>query len=116
MDFCRAIEMKYNLRVVERKLEHIKDKKEFISSDDRTSKLKEAVFNAIEMSDSMQDLVFHLKNHNIKTKIGRGISFVDQNGVRKKGSEIDRKLSRQGIEKLLSYKNQERQLNHRRSR
>ncbi|WP_299155356.1 relaxase/mobilization nuclease domain-containing protein [uncultured Christiangramia sp.] len=116
LDFCRAIEKKYNLRVVERKLEHIKDQKEFISSDDRTSKLKEAVFNAIEMSDSMQDLVFHLKNHNIKTKIGRGISFVDQNGVRKKGSEIDRKLSLQGIEKLLSYKNQEQHLNHRRSK
>ena len=56
----------------------------------------------------MEDVIFHLKNENIKTKIGRGISFIDQNGVQKKGSDIDRKLSLKGIEKLLSYENQEK--------
>jgi len=53
-----------------------------------------------------------LKQQNIQTKIGRGISFIDANGVRKKGSEIDRKLSLKGIEKELSYKNQERKFNY----
>lgn len=116
LDFCRAIEEKYKLREVDRKLEHIKAQKTFISKDHRTSNLKQAVFKAIEISDSMEDIVFHLKNENIKTKIGRGISFVDAQGVRKKGSEIDRKLSLKGIEKLLSYKSQEKKFNNRRSR
>ncbi|EKF53855.1 Relaxase/mobilization nuclease family protein [Galbibacter marinus] len=116
LDFCRAIEKEYKLREVERKLEHIKEQKTFISTDHRTSKLKAAVFKAIEISDSMEDLTFHLKNQKIKTKIGRGISFIDANGVRKKGSEIDRKLSLKGIEKLLSYKNQEKRFNNRMSR
>lgn len=115
LDFCRAMERKYKLRKVERKLEYIKAQKEFISKDHRTSNLKQAVFKAIDISDSIDDVVFHLKNENIKTKIGRGISFVDANGVRKKGSEIDRKLSLKGIEKLLSYKSQEKKFNYERT-
>lgn len=116
LDFCREIEKKYELRKVERKLEKIKNQEEFIPTDKRTVDLKEAVFSAIEISDSMEDLVFHLKNQKIKTKIGRGISFIDPNGVSKKGSDIDRKLSLKGIEKLLSYQQQEIIFKSRRSR
>jgi len=111
LDFCRKIEKKYNLRKVERKLEKFKAQEIFTSTDKRTTNLKEEIFSAINISDSMEDVVFHLKNQNIKTKIGRGISFIDKNGVHKKGSEIDRKLSLKGIEKLLSYKSQEKQFN-----
>ncbi|RXG21123.1 relaxase/mobilization nuclease domain-containing protein [Leeuwenhoekiella aequorea] len=108
LDFCREIERKYKLRQVERKLEKIKAQEQFISADKRVHDLKEAILKAIDISDSMEDVIFHLKNENIKTKIGRGISFIDQNGVQKKGSDIDRKLSLKGIEKLLSYENQEK--------
>ncbi len=107
LDFSRDIEKKYNLRQVERKLEKFKVREPFISIDDRLTNLKEAVFSAIEISDSIDDVVFHLKNQNIQTKIGRGISFIDKNGVHKKGSDIDRKLSLTGIQNLLSYKHQE---------
>ena len=108
LDFCREIERKYKLRQIERKLEKIKAQEQFISADKRVNDLKEAILKAIDISDSMEDLIFHLKNENIKTKIGRGISFIDQNGVQKKGSDIDRKLSLKGIEKLLSYESQEK--------
>ena len=112
MDFCRKIEAKYNLRKVERKLEKLKKNEIFIPSGIRINNLKEAVFTAIDISDSMEDVVFHLKNQNIKTKIGRGIAFCDKDGVYKKGSDLDRKLSLKGIEKLLSYQQQEINFNN----
>jgi len=112
MDFCRKIEKQYGLRKVDRKLEHFKAQEVFIPNDKRNSDLKDNILKAMEISDSINDLIFHLKQQNIQTKIGRGISFIDANGVRKKGSEIDRKLSLKGIEKQLSYKNQERKFNY----
>lgn len=109
-DFSRTIEKQYDLRTVNRKLEKLKINQEFIPNNKYVSNFKEAIFSAINMSDSMEDVVFHLKNQNIKTKIGRGITFIDAKGIHKKGSEIDRKLSLKGIEKLLSYESQEKEL------
>lgn len=111
MDFCRHVEERYNLRKVDRKLEKFKAQENFISSDTRIKGLKEEIFSGIDMSDSIEDLALHLNERGIKVKIGRGISFIDQNGVRKKGSEVDRKLSLKGIEKMLSYKEQEKRFN-----
>ena len=112
MDFCREIEVKYNLRKVERVLEKVKNNEIFQSSDKRNIPLKEKVFKAIEMSDTVEDVIFHLKNQGIKVKIGRGIGFTDEKGVYFKGSAIDRKLSLKGIEKLLSYETQQTHLNN----
>ena len=41
---------------------------------------------------------------------GRGIGFTDEKGVYFKGSDINRKYSLKGIEELLSYKHQEKQM------
>jgi len=113
MDFCRELEQnnKYNLRKVKRVLESMKNNEVFKSSDKRIEPLKEKIFKAIEMSDSMEDVIFHLKNEGIKVKIGRGIGFAD-GGVYYKGSFIDYRLSLAGIKKLLSYENQEKQFNN----
>jgi virulence-associated protein VapD len=108
MDFCREIEGKYSLRKVERVLEKVKNNEVFQSSDKRISPLKETIFKAIEMSDTMDDVIFHLKNQGIKVKIGRGIGFTD-GAVYFKGSSIDRRLSLKGIEGLLSYEYQQNQ-------
>jgi hypothetical protein len=110
-DFSRVIEKEYNLRKVGRKLEALKMNQEFIPNNKDTTDLKEAIFSAIDISDNIDDVIFILKNKNIQTKIGRGISFTDAKGVRKKGSEIDRKLSLKGIQKLLSYEQQEKRMN-----
>lgn len=109
LDFCRVIEKEYKLRQVKRKLEQLKENKEFIPNNKYSLGLKEVILSAIEISDSIEDVVFHLKNQNIKTKIGRGITFTDANGISKKGSAIDRKLSLKGIEKLLQFDNLEKQ-------
>ncbi|WP_111706574.1 relaxase/mobilization nuclease domain-containing protein [Lutibacter citreus] len=108
MDFCREVEKKYNLRKVKRVFETVKNNEVFKSSDKRIQPLKEKIFKAIEMSDSIDDVIFHLKNEEIKVKIGRGIGFTYKD-VYFKGSKIDRGLSLKGIEKLLSYEHQQNQ-------
>lgn len=114
LDFSRIIEKEYKLRQVNRKLEKLKLQQAFVSQNKITINLKEAIYKAISISDSLEDLVFHLKNENIKTKIARGITFIDANGIHKKGSAIDRKLSLKGIEKLLDYDNLEKQFKNNR--
>ncbi|UMB59985.1 relaxase/mobilization nuclease domain-containing protein [Lutibacter sp. A80] len=109
MDFSREIEEKYNLRKVKRVLETVKNNEVFESSDKRIPPLKEKIFQAITMSDTLEDLEFHLKQRGIKVKIGRGISFTDELNISFRGSKIDRRLSLRGIRKLLSYENQEKQ-------
>ncbi|QVY67069.1 relaxase/mobilization nuclease domain-containing protein [Polaribacter sp. Q13] len=111
MDFCREIELKYKLRQVKRVLEAVKKQEIFIKNDKRIAPLKEKIASAINQSDSFEDFEFHLKNMGIKTKKGRGIGFIDEKGVYIKGSDIDRKYSLKGIEKQLSYEEQEKQMN-----
>ena len=116
MDFCRDIEKKYKLRQVKRVLETVKKQEIFVKDDKRIAPLEEKIASAIKQSDSFDDFVFHLKNMGIKTKKGRGIGFVDEKGVYIKGSDINRKYSLKGIEKLLSYEEQEKQINTRSNR
>ena len=110
MDFCRKIEKKYNLREVKRTLETIKNKELFVKQDHRLHPLEEKITVAIKQSDSLDDFVFHLENMGVKTKLGRGIGFTDVEGVYFKGSDINRKYSLKGIEELLSYKHQEKEM------
>lgn len=107
MDFCREVERKYDLKKVNRVLEAVKENKVFVKEDRRASQLEGKIALAIKQSDSIDDLIFHLKNMGVKTKKSRGIGFIDENGVYFKGSDINRKYSLKGLEKLLSYKQQE---------
>lgn len=116
MDFCREIEKEYNLRQVNRKLEAIKNKELFVKQDHRLLPLEEKINTAIKQSDSLTDFVFHLENMGVKTKLGRGIGFTDEEGVYFKGSDINRKYSLKGIEELLSYKQQENEMYKQNSR
>jgi hypothetical protein len=116
MDFCREIEKKYNLREVKRVLESLRKEEIFTSEDKRILPLEEKISNAIKQSDSLNDFVFHLENMGVKTKTGRGIGFTDEKGVYFKGSDINRKYSLKGIEELLSYKHQEKEMYKQNSR
>lgn len=108
MDFCRSIERKYKLRQVKRVIETVKKKETFIKDDKRILLLNEKIKSAISQSDSFDDFIFHLQNMKVKVKKGRGIVFIDENGVSFKGSDVNRKYSLKGIEKLLSYNEQEK--------
>ena len=111
MDFCRDIEKKYRLRQVKRVLETVKKQEIFKKNDKRIPPLEEKIKSAINQSDSFDDFEFHLKSMGVKTKKGRGIGFIDEKGVYIKGSAINRKYSLKGIEKLLSYEEQEKRMN-----
>ncbi|NJB83127.1 hypothetical protein, partial [Wenyingzhuangia aestuarii] len=110
--FCREIEKTYKLRQVKRVLETVKNQEVFVKGDTRILPLEEKIASAIKQSDSFEDFEFHLKNMGIKTKKGRGIGFTDEKGVYIKGSDINRKYSLKGIEKLLSYEQQEKRLHN----
>jgi hypothetical protein len=110
MDFCREVEKQYKLREVQRVLETVKANEVFIKQDHRIRPLEEKIASAIKQSDSIDDFVFHLQNMGVRTKTGRGIGFTDEKGVYFKGSDINRKYSLKGIEDLLSYKHQEKQM------
>lgn len=110
MDFCREVEKKYKLREVNRVLESLQKGEIFKREDKRIVPIEEKISRAIGQSDSLDDVIFHLKNMGIKTKIGRGIGFTDEKGAYFKGSDINRKYSLKGIEDLLSYKHQEKQM------
>lgn len=102
LDFSRAIEKEYGLRKVERKLDSFKKKQIFQSSDKRVQNIADCIEKSIDISDDMSDFIFHLLQMGIKTKKGRGITFVDKEGVHIKGSRIHRNYSLKGIEKRLS--------------
>lgn len=106
MDFSRQIEAEYNLRKVKRKLEKIRKQEIFKSSDKRILKLKELIEKAINISDNLPDFIFHLEQQGVKVKKGRGISFIDKDGAKFKGSQIGRKLSLKNIEHSLQYNQQ----------
>lgn len=101
LDFCREIEEEYNLRRIKRKLEAHKKGEIFKHSDKRIQILKEKIFRAIAISNSIEDVTLQLKKVGIKMKVGRGVSFTDEDGFHVKGSKIDRKLSLTGIKNLF---------------
>lgn len=110
MDFSRTVEKKYNLRKVKRVLETLKAGEVFKSESIRAKDIETAIEESIEISDDMDDFIFHLMSRNIELKRkGGGISFIDSNGVSIKGSKINRKYSLKGLEKLFSYANREKQ-------
>ncbi len=116
LEFCRETEKEYKLQKIDRKLEKLKNNEEFISKNSRSNNLKELILKAIDISDSLDDVVHELENQGIKTSISRGISFTDKKGASFKGSSIDRELSLSGIKKKLSYKEQEIRFNNSPSR
>ncbi|MDD7914094.1 relaxase/mobilization nuclease domain-containing protein [Polaribacter ponticola] len=93
MDFARMVEQKYKLRKVKRRLEAIRKEEDFISQDKRTILLKDKILKAVTFSDNLDDLIFILKNQNIKVKVGRGISFTDENGIKKRFCNRQKTLS-----------------------
>ncbi len=102
MDFCRDMENKYQLRKVERVLEKYKKKEKFVSNDKRINSMKDKIELSIRKSNTTEEAISYLKSLGIKVNKGRGISFIDTDGVRLKGSQIDRKYSLKGFIELTS--------------
>ena len=81
LEFCREIEKEHKLQKIDRKFEKFKNNEQFIPNNSRSNSLKKLIFEAINNSVTIDDVVFQLKENGIKTTIGRGISFKDKKGV-----------------------------------
>ena len=101
LDFSREIEKEYELRKVKRKLESLKQNEVFKTDNQHEKEMRIAIFQALKYSDHIKQFEMHLKQYNLKIKIGRGIVFTNSAGVSRKGSAIDRKLSLSKIRKVL---------------
>jgi len=100
-EFSRTIEKEYNL-------EQVLSPKKFLDKeyrnkprfDNRKNEIKKIVKESLSRSKSLEDFKNLLKNNNIKTEIGRGIAFIDNKGVRLKGSQIGFSLKK--VKDILS--------------
>ncbi len=100
-EFSRSIEKEYNLEQVlspEKFLD--KDKKQTPRLDKRKDQIKGIINEALSKSKSLDDFKSIIEKKNLKTEIGRGIAFIDNKGVRLKGSQIGFSLKK--IQNILS--------------
>ena len=67
------------------------------------AKMKEILSNRLSLSKSLDEFTKAAKNNNIKIIKSRGIAFIDNKGVKVKGSDIG--LSLQTIESQIMRNN-----------
>lgn len=109
-EFSMETEIEYNLIRTNRKLskkevlENSISYPEFESSNIRLDYIKKQIDKEVLNSNSIDDLKEQLKKYNIKTYIGRGVTFVDGMGAKFKGSQIGREYSLQGLTKQINSK------------
>lgn len=103
-EFCRNMELKYNLTQVlspnrflsKQQRQEQKAKPRF---DNRKELLKHHLNAAIQSSKSLQEVMRQMEKQGYEVKLGRGIAFTDQQHVRFKGSQVGFALAT--IEKKL---------------
>jgi hypothetical protein len=103
-EFCRKMELKYNLTRVlspnrflskqERQEQKTKPR-----LDNRKELLKQRLNTAIQSSKTIQDVKQQMEGYGYEVDLGRGIAFTDQQHVRFKGSQVGFALAT--IEKKL---------------
>lgn len=109
-DFCRQAELKYRLQqVLSPKRFLPKELKQLPRSDSRKQKLKTDIIDALFKAKSFAQFESLIKAKGYRIERGRGIAFIDQKGVRIKGSEVDYSLSKIG--KILGLKEQKIRIN-----
>ncbi|MDA3953208.1 MAG: relaxase/mobilization nuclease domain-containing protein [Bacteroidales bacterium] len=100
-DFSRRIEKEYNLEQVLSPEKFLgKDRKEIPRLDKRKDQIKEIINEALSKSKSYDDFKSFVEKNNLKIEKGRGIAFIDNKGVRLKGSQIGFSLKK--IQNILS--------------
>ena len=103
-DFCRKMEIKYNLQQVLSPRAFLSKEQRLIPRNDkRKLHMKEQLHVILKESKSLDMFCDYAKAKGFEVIKSRGISFVDDKGVKVKGSEID--LSLQAIEKQIIRNN-----------
>ena len=105
-DFCRKMENKYNLEEVLSPRAFLPKEQRLIPRiDKRKDTIKAALQLALTGAKSFDSFCDTVKSNGLQIIKGRGISFIDNKGVKVKGSDIG--LSLQTIEKQIAKNNRE---------
>ena len=100
--FCRAMELKYNLKQVLSPRKYLSQEQRLLPrSDERKKALALAIRNAIYNSKNFDQFIRIMQSKGYKVIKGRGISFIDNKKVKMKGSEVGYSL--QKIEQRLEF-------------
>ncbi len=102
--FCRKMEKKYELQTVLSPRKFLpKELRELPRHDTRKLQMKEILSSILSLSKNLDEFINAAQNNKIKVIKSRGISFIDNKGVKVKGSEIG--LSLQTIENQIMRNN-----------
>ncbi|WP_346239612.1 relaxase/mobilization nuclease domain-containing protein [Niabella insulamsoli] len=102
--FCRKMEQKYKLQQVLSPRRFLsKDQQQLPRNDQRKQQLKTQLKQMLQSSNTFEGLLQKAKAQGIEIIKGRGISFIDEKGVKVKGSEIG--LSLQTVQKQIEKNN-----------
>ncbi|MBO9683800.1 MAG: relaxase/mobilization nuclease domain-containing protein [Flavisolibacter sp.] len=107
--FCRKMEQKYKLQQVLSPRRFLsKDQQLLPRNDQRKEQLKAQLKQILQSSKTMEGFQQKANELNIETIKGRGIAFMDDKGVKIKGSDMG--LSLQTIEKQIARNSQAKEL------
>jgi len=101
--FCRKMELKYELKQVLSPKRYLSnEQRQLPRLDQRKEGLKEHIKQSLSASKSYGQFERQMKTLGYQVLKGRGISFLDNKGVKVKGSEVGYSLMR--IEQVLAHK------------
>ncbi len=96
INICRALEIRYKLKIVS----NIKSENKNLAKQE----LKQIIDEAILKSNSIEEFKKKVETEKYKVYLGRGIAFVNTtNGAKFKGSDIGRNYSLMNIKKQLLH-------------
>ena len=100
--FCRRMEIKYELKQVLSPRRYLsREQRQLPRLDARKEKLREHIWQSLSASKTYTQFEENLKALGYQVIKGRGIAFLDQKGVKVKGSELGYSLRR--IEYILQH-------------
>lgn len=103
-DFCRKMEQQYHLQEVLNPRAFLSKEQRLIPRmDKRKQAMKEQLQSILKASTTMEQFCRQAKENRIEVIKSRGISFVDDKGVKVKGNEMN--LSLQTIERQIQRNN-----------
>jgi Fic family protein len=104
-EYCRKMELKYDLKQVLSPRRYLTDEKRNIPRmDTRKEKLRENIRECLSTSKNYSEFESKIRQRGYEIIKGRGILFIDKQAVKVKGSEVGYSL--QKIEKILDLKQQ----------
>jgi hypothetical protein len=104
-EFCRQTELKYGLKQVLSPRRFLpKELRQIPRNDSRKQALETSIIDALFKANTYAHFEAMMKEKGYKIQRGRGIAFIDQKGVRTKGSEVGFSLNR--VQKILGLKTQ----------